>query len=70
MKKYIIGFVVALSLSVGGYVSAKVIPTKNTWYEVDKLKLSSWDSVTKTYDEDANVICYVYIESISCLKNN
>lgn len=84
MKKFILGFIVAVVLLGAGVVFAKDILV--SWYTAGTIT-TPYQFIEKTFDEDANVVCYTtfaYVpkndlttgvgygtpQSISCLKNN
>lgn len=66
MKNILIGFIIAVALLAGSRAFAT--PTNTKWYLVDYLNFD-YRTITKTYDEDAGVVCYsLYNNAISCLK--
>lgn len=73
MKKFILGFIVAVGLLGSSFVFARVIEQPNiTWYVTDHL-VSHYVNYEKTYDEKTNIVCYVVTgdaQGISCIKNN
>lgn len=67
MKQLFIGMggIIAVSFMVVGVALAASKPDVGLHY------VEEVDSIYKYYDQDANVICYVYDgNGISCLKNN
>lgn len=72
MKKIIFAFILGALLSTG--IATAVAMNKPAWYITDILNSSFLGTYEKTYDENTNVVCYVYDgyqgNGISCLKNN
>lgn len=84
MKKFTLGFIIAIILLSAGAVFAKDILV--SWYTAGTIT-TPYQFIEKTFDEDANVVCYTtfqYVpktsmttgvgygapQSISCIKNN
>lgn len=76
MKNFILGIIVSIGLLGGTLAFAKA--TIISWYQTDILQVKvgsiSEGYLIKTFDENANVICYAYPtgygNAVSCVKNN
>lgn len=76
--KYILGALISAGLLIGGYaVAATATAGVSGLSVVDRIYISNNTQVTKIYDQDAKIVCYMSNNSswknvgsgISCLKN-
>lgn len=62
--KYLLAVVLGVMIAVGG-VAVAATQGANGLVFVERT-----NGIAKSYDQDANVICYEDYQGISCLKNN
>lgn len=74
--KYILGILIGVGVSLGGYAVATGNPAISGLIKVDSKAGPGTSSVTKLYDADTNIVCYTLTYSygnlgaISCVDRN